>query len=342
MSDFTFSCSSCGQHLSIDTSSCGAQMTCPVCQKTIVVPAAPAAPAAGPRLAISSSAPGASAAPPSRFSQPPPVAPQGTSGLAIASLVCSIASFLFLPFGFIPGIICGHMASKRIRQNLGLGGRGLAKAGLILGYISLILYVIVILVFTGMFLFVGRQVLIDGKRQMLQQNQAPIPAAPTAESPTDAQPEAAPVDTTPDPAGWKLNLTAADIPATPVSGRIHGQPFKLEKVEYLGGFLKFKQGANFFADLEMDAVLFVSAKELPGKTFNFGPDKSSGLRPHIYMHWTTQGNSPNQKSWMDKYAICLEFGQFQNGKIPGKIYLCVPDAEKSFVRGTFLLPVSGQ
>jgi len=31
----------------------------------------------------------------------------------------------------------------------------------------------------------------------------------------------------------------------------------------------------------------------------------------------------------------LEFGALSKGKLPGKIYLCTPDAEKSYVMGTF-------
>lgn len=60
-----------------------------------------------------------------------------TSGLAIASLVCV---FVF-PFG-IPSIICGHIARSRIKKSQGgLTGAGLALAGLILGYLSLLIAV---------------------------------------------------------------------------------------------------------------------------------------------------------------------------------------------------------
>jgi hypothetical protein len=72
------------------------------------------------------------------------VAPK-TSGLAVASLVCSIGSFIIIPFGFIPGIICGHMALKRIAQTPALRGRGMAKAGLIIGYVAVALCLLVVI-----------------------------------------------------------------------------------------------------------------------------------------------------------------------------------------------------
>jgi hypothetical protein len=69
-----------------------------------------------------------------------------TSGAAIASLVCGIAGmFLFFP-ATIPAIICGHVARARIRRT-GESGAGLALAGLILGYVGLVILVAVIIGF---------------------------------------------------------------------------------------------------------------------------------------------------------------------------------------------------
>jgi len=68
-----------------------------------------------------------------------------TSGLAIASLVCSLAAFTGVVLYvtallFIPGIICGHLALWRINRSHGqLKGKGLAIAGLIIGYVFLAL-----------------------------------------------------------------------------------------------------------------------------------------------------------------------------------------------------------
>ena len=59
--------------------------------------------------------------------------PQQTSGLAIASLVCSL---FCIPIN-IAGIICGHLALSEIKKSAGrIGGRGLAIAGLIIGYLQ--------------------------------------------------------------------------------------------------------------------------------------------------------------------------------------------------------------
>ena len=40
------------------------------------------------------------------------------------------------------------------------------------------------------------------------------------------------------------------------------------------------------------------------------------------------------------YALRLEFGLLANNHLPGKIYLCLPDDEKSYVTGSFVAGVS--
>ncbi len=64
-----------------------------------------------------------------------------TSTLAIVSLVFGILAWVLIPIiGAIVAIITGHMARGEIRRSGGtLGGDGMAVAGLVLGYISLLL-----------------------------------------------------------------------------------------------------------------------------------------------------------------------------------------------------------
>jgi competence protein ComGC len=80
----------------------------------------------------------------------PPItgnAPQPkTPALAIWSLVLGILSLMcFSIFAAIPGVICGHMAYSRIKRSTGaLTGEGLAIAGLITGYIGIVLAITII------------------------------------------------------------------------------------------------------------------------------------------------------------------------------------------------------
>jgi hypothetical protein len=74
---------------------------------------------------------------------PPPVPPMvpRTAPTAIWSLVLAVLSFFCgWLFTAIPAVICGHVARSKIRKSGGvLAGKGIATAGLILGYIALVL-----------------------------------------------------------------------------------------------------------------------------------------------------------------------------------------------------------
>jgi hypothetical protein len=65
-----------------------------------------------------------------------------TNALAVVSLIAGIASFIFVPFiGAIVAVITGHVARSQVRRT-GEGGDGMALAGLTLGYVHLVLWVI--------------------------------------------------------------------------------------------------------------------------------------------------------------------------------------------------------
>ena len=64
--------------------------------------------------------------------------------LAIWALILGIASLVFccLPLA-IPAIICGHLARSRIEQtSAAASGRGMAMAGLIMGYVSVVAFIL--------------------------------------------------------------------------------------------------------------------------------------------------------------------------------------------------------
>ena len=68
-----------------------------------------------------------------------PAAAPETSGKAIASLVLGICIFILGFLSGIPAIIFGHMAKSDIKKSGGrLQGEGMALAGLILGYLSVV------------------------------------------------------------------------------------------------------------------------------------------------------------------------------------------------------------
>ena len=71
--------------------------------------------------------------------------PPATNTLAILSLVFGVLAWTFLPLlGAVVAIITGHMARGELRQSQPAGhetGDGLAVAGLVLGWLQLVLTV---------------------------------------------------------------------------------------------------------------------------------------------------------------------------------------------------------
>jgi hypothetical protein len=90
------------------------------------------------------------APPPPPFTPPPP-SPQPiptaqSAPSAVWSLILGIMSFVCGGFiTAIPAIICGHIGRSTIKKSGGtLGGMGMATAGLVLGYIALVINLILI------------------------------------------------------------------------------------------------------------------------------------------------------------------------------------------------------
>ena len=113
------------------------------------------------------SAPGPAGAAPGAVSYGTPAygtygapASRPTSGLAIASLVCGIAGVVLfwavVPFlASVAAVITGHLALGQTRRNPSVGGRGMAIAGLILGYVMVGVAVATLLSAIIGFLFMG-------------------------------------------------------------------------------------------------------------------------------------------------------------------------------------------
>jgi hypothetical protein len=160
----------------------------------------------------------------------------------------------------------------------------------------------------------------------------PVPgASPSAVAPALALPPAS--DT-----NWTLLLTNA-IPSSPVAGRIHGQDFLMERASFQGGSLAFRVGTH--GPMEFGLLINFSgaqAESLSGKSINVNTNAEKAAR--VSLRWK-DGNGAVQKPGFDGgYALRLEFGELANNRLPGKIYLCLPDPEKSYVLGSFTAAVS--
>jgi hypothetical protein len=84
---------------------------------------------------------------------PPPYGyPQArpTNGLAIASLVCGLLQFAVPVVMTVLALVFGYVARNQIRER-GESGEGMAKAGIILGWVGVALGVLGLLFFVAAF-----------------------------------------------------------------------------------------------------------------------------------------------------------------------------------------------
>jgi len=73
-----------------------------------------------------------------------------TEPLAIWSFVLGVLSLLCCGFILgIPAVICGHLALSKFQKEPQLQGKGLATAGLIIGYVAIAFWVIYVVFFGG-------------------------------------------------------------------------------------------------------------------------------------------------------------------------------------------------
>jgi uncharacterized protein DUF4190 len=112
----------------------------------------PYAPAAYPPPAYPQAAyPGSGAPAGPAYPSPAP----GTNGMAVASLVVSLASILICGVPAIVGAILGHVARRQIRER-GESGAGMALAGMIIGWVVFGLAVVGIGLYVALVVWVVR------------------------------------------------------------------------------------------------------------------------------------------------------------------------------------------
>ena len=158
--------------------------------------------------------------------------------------------------------------------------------------------------------------------------QAPAPAPPPKpQKPAAVAPPAS--DT-----NWMLSLDGVtNFPDTPVVGRIHGQDFIIEHASFQNGTLTLRNGTRgpmtFGCTINFGGAL---AKALSGQSINVTTNAETAAP--IVLHWKSD-DAPGKENFDNGYAMRLQFSTLEKNRLTGKIYLCLPDAEKSYLLGTF-------
>jgi DNA-directed RNA polymerase subunit RPC12/RpoP len=133
---------------------------------------------------------------------------------------------------------------------------------------------------------------------------------------------------------WTLDLSGVAYPGTVAAGRIHGRDFVCGRAILDGGTLTLRHRDNPEAtDLGLNIYLPARlAEELSGKSLTATLDNPGP--PRVVVRWK-EGDQGKSEEIRNGYALKVQFGTIQSGRISGKIYICLPDSLKSIAAGTF-------
>ena len=136
-------------------------------------------------------------------------------------------------------------------------------------------------------------------------------------------------------ATWSLDLKKAVFPETKVAGRVHGRSFAPDYASLEGGTFSLRQGEGWPPESGITILLAGRrGEDFAGKTVEVAPGQPSPV-PRVIVRWKDEQHQPGKQDVASGYALKLAFSQPADGRLPGQIYLCLPDETKSFVAGTF-------
>jgi hypothetical protein len=134
---------------------------------------------------------------------------------------------------------------------------------------------------------------------------------------------------------WTLSITNAAIPNSEVAGSVHGNGFLCERATFKAGRLSFRQGLTSVPDLGITVSLGVQqAEQLVGKAVVVTP-KNPVPAPRVALRWKDDQREPVTEHIHSGYTMKAVFGTVTDGRLRGRIYIALPDDQKSFAAGNF-------
>ncbi len=368
MADIKFSCPHCHQHITCDELWGGHQLQCPSCQGTLTVPARPApaapppppppprpvsasapaagsgsshvfkAPSGGPKLSLgkahapSGEAGAAAAAPqksiPIRNLAPPP--PKKANVILTIAKVVAVVAVLGVGgyFGFTYLREWQDKSNANAKREESRRG-GESQVGHIANLNS-----VLDATEPGHIGEEPRGEHSSGATTRPTGIGSEIPMAdgqPSSRRSADAGQAAGPVV----PPAYTLDIAQATIPQSKVNGTLSGTNFiaEMARVEP-AGTLRFIQGQVLSPDSQILVYLHPKpAERTNGLSLTIAAD---GRGPQVAKSWKTNPRyAPLVRQYSTGYVMKLELGPMTNETAAGRIYLALPDPEKTVIAGQF-------
>jgi hypothetical protein len=135
---------------------------------------------------------------------------------------------------------------------------------------------------------------------------------------------------------WTLDLGSRQISSGPALGLFRGEYFSVSRANYRNGTLRIRSGTG--DNTREWQITFPTTDEetLDNKSYIVSPQDGAGTNStRIAMTWNKGATENFTQSYDSGYAMKLEFGGREQNTVSTRIYLCVPDTQKSYLDGSF-------
>lgn len=120
-----------------------------------------------------------------------------------------------------------------------------------------------------------------------------------------------------------------------LTGRLHGETFRYDRVALIDGVLTLSQGEGFLADLEVRVLLGWNPEDITERrTLIVGPSDEDG--PVVHLSWKPENQDyPETRIFDGGYRMELALAPLDTGQLSGSLVLVMPDSFKSYLTGDF-------
>ena len=120
-----------------------------------------------------------------------------------------------------------------------------------------------------------------------------------------------------------------------LTGRLHGETFRYDRVALIDGVLTLSQGEGFLADLEVRVLLGWNPEDISERrTLIVGPSDEDG--PVVHLSWKPENQDyPETRIFDGGYRMELALAPLDTGQLSGSLVLVMPDSFKSYLTGDF-------
>ena len=121
----------------------------------------------------------------------------------------------------------------------------------------------------------------------------------------------------------------------PLSGRLHGESFRYDRVALIDGVLTVSQGEDFLPGLEVRVLVGWKPSEITERR-SVLVNPSDDNAPVVHLSWKEPGQDfPETRIFEGGYRMELAMAPLDTGQLSGSLSLVMPDSFKSYLSGEF-------